>query len=129
MLKTRPIKDPKRADDGLRISVMSRHTLSDGITPDRKISPFMYDQWWRKLGPPNQLIGVYYHNGLPWEEYEKRYKQHLDTQRRLLLTLVQLAKESNATILCVEDAPLFCHRRLIAEACKELDDQLIISVE
>jgi uncharacterized protein YeaO (DUF488 family) len=128
MLKTRPIKDPKRADDGLRISVMSRHTLSDGITPDRKISTFMYDQWWRKLGPPSRLISDY-DNGLPWEEYEKRYIQYLRTQKQLLTTLMQLARDADVTILCVEDSPLHCHRRLIAEVCKMLDDQLIINVE
>jgi len=108
---------------------MSRHTLSDGVTHDPGISTHMYNQWWRKLGPPKQLIGEYYHGGLPWEEYKRRYKQYLGTQRQLLLILVQLAKEMNVTILCVEANPLQCHRLLIAEACRELDEQLVISVE
>ena len=129
MLKTRPIKLPKEPDDGLRISVMSRHTLSDGVTPDPNIHSSMYDQWWRKLAPPLELIGEYCQRGLPWEEYERRFKQHLEECKTLLMILIKLAKESNITILCVEKTPEHCHRRLIAEACRELDDQLVIRVQ
>jgi hypothetical protein len=37
MLYTKSIYKPKYLDDGLRISVMSRHTLSDGKTDDPKL--------------------------------------------------------------------------------------------
>ena len=38
MLRTKCIKAPIESEDDLRVSVMSRHTLADGITPDPEIN-------------------------------------------------------------------------------------------
>jgi len=37
MLKSKCILAEKNIDDGQRISIMSRHTLNDGKTPDERI--------------------------------------------------------------------------------------------
>ena len=37
-LYSRPIKAPRTIPDGEYYSVMSRHTLSDGVTPDVEIA-------------------------------------------------------------------------------------------
>ena len=71
MLKTKCILEPKEISDGLRISVMNRHTLNDGVTPDLRIDSSSYDLWFPWLAPPNLLLGDYYKRGLPWEQYEK----------------------------------------------------------
>lgn len=120
MLKTRSIKTPAEADDGLRISVMSRHTLPDGVTPDLEITQQHYDWWLPGLfGPPPSLVGAYYREEITWNEFEKQYNQHL--QRQPLQQSIELlgayALESNVTLLCIEEKPLKCHRRLLAQAC------------
>ena len=45
MLYTKSIIKQKSLEDGCRISVMSRHTLNDGITIDSRILPDSFDEW------------------------------------------------------------------------------------
>ena len=74
---TKCIKAPASFEDGIRISVMSRHTLADGVTPDPEIRPEMFDQWWPELAPPPRLIGSYYKRGLSWAEFGEEFRKHL----------------------------------------------------
>ena len=104
-------------EDGLRISVMSRHTQNDGITPDLRIKPYHIHM--PILGPSPSLIGDYYKRGLGWKEYEKRYLGEIrDPAKAYLVRIIaNLAITRNITLLCVEDEPSHCHRRLLAEEC------------
>ena len=130
MLKTKSILDPKKELDGYRISVMSRHTLDDGITPHPNITDSSYDVWFKILAPPDKLIGDYYKRGLPWEQFEQRYLEYLQESkvRIEVENLAQLSIDSVVTILCIEDTPEHCHRRLLAEECKKYRPGLKVSV-
>jgi len=64
MIYTKCILLPSSPDDGWRISVMSRHTLNDGITPDPRIQVYGFNEWLLKVAPPSVLIGDYYKRGL-----------------------------------------------------------------
>ncbi|MCR4323089.1 MAG: DUF488 domain-containing protein, partial [Candidatus Azambacteria bacterium] len=129
-LHTRSIKAPKKDDDGVRISVMSRHTLADGITLDPEILDSSYDEWWVTLAPLPHLVGDYYKRGLSWEEFEKKFNKYLEKPyvRNLLYRLIEQARNGDVTILCAEDTPEHCHRRLIAEACRRINPHLEISI-
>ncbi|MBI5803556.1 hypothetical protein HY448_02625, partial [Candidatus Pacearchaeota archaeon] len=50
--------------DRVRISVMSRHTLNDGITPDERITSEKFNLHVPELAPPLKLIGDYYKRNL-----------------------------------------------------------------
>jgi len=130
-LKTKAIKKSKSPDDGLRISIMSRHTLNDGITPDKEITVDLYDAWWKELAPPDKLIGSYYKRGLSWNDFAEEFNVYLQSASvsDLLAKLIDLAKAKNVTILCVEDKPDYCHRKLVAHRCAELDGSLEIIIE
>jgi uncharacterized protein YeaO (DUF488 family) len=130
-LKTKSIIDAKESADGLRISIMSRHTLDDGITPDPRITQGSYDEHWLELAPPPRLIGDYYKRGLSWAVYEMRFKEHLNSSVALacLNKLIQLSLQGNVTIMCIEDTPEKCHRRLVAEACRKLAPELEIVIK
>lgn len=130
MLKTRSIKAEIQPTDGKRISIMSRHTLEDGITPDPDILPEFYDEWWPEIAPPAKLVGSYYKRGMSWSEFEEEYKNHIrQTEVATKVTeLIDLAKEEIVTILCVEEHPDQCHRRLLAEECLLLEPSLIIDM-
>lgn len=129
MLKTKAIKAPIEDNDGLRISVMSRHTLNDGITLDPEITQNLFDDWWPQLGPSLRLIGSYYKRGLPWEDFEKEYLESLRQDKQLFLQrLISLSENRNVTILCIEVNPDKCHRRLIAEECARLSRQIKIQI-
>jgi len=127
MLKTKSIKAPIEPSDGLRISVMSRHTLNDGITPDPEISPDSYDEWWPELAPSPKLVGDHYKRNLSWIEFERRYLGEL-LDKPKLEELIGLALCRTVTILCVESSPDECHRRLLAEECGRFCPELDIEI-
>ncbi len=118
MLYTKCIFKPKDATDGRRISVMSRHTLNDGKTPDLRITSKTYDEWMRELAPLPSLVGDYYNRGLPWIEFERNYIEFLGHISLLVSNLAQRAVEKDLTLLCVEETTEHCHRRLLAEECQ-----------
>ena len=51
MLFTESILSERHPDSGTRISVMSRHTLNDGVTPDPRIIPASYDEHISQMAP------------------------------------------------------------------------------
>ena len=126
MLRTKCILLPKEALDGYRISVMSRHTLNDGVTPDLRITRDSYDLHLSSLVPPLRLLGDYYKRGLPWVEFERRYFNYLQLPS-VWEQVLELAVESMInvfTLLCIEETSEYCHRRLLAEECKRLRPEI-----
>ncbi|MDR3581672.1 MAG: DUF488 domain-containing protein [Candidatus Pacebacteria bacterium] len=129
----------KKPGDGLRISVMSRHTLSDGITPDSAITEDLFDKWWPELAPPDDLIRWYYGEKKRkvlsqeeiWSIFEPEFNLHLQSSAAepRLHYLAALARNGVTTILCIEPTPEYCHRRLIAEACRRINPTLTIIIE
>ena len=116
---------------GLRISIMSQHTLDDGITPDPLITSASYDQWFHFLGPPLKLIGSYYKRGLSWNDFEKEYVAYLQ-QEPIFGAVKRLAKIAvihDLTFLCQEETPERCHRRLLVQECKRMNQELKIIVK
>lgn len=129
MLKTQSAKAPKKADDGFRILVM--RPRKNEKMPDPSITPDMFDAWWKELGAPPKLISAYCKGEISWNEYAKKFHTYLRLPyiQPLLRGLIKLAHKQNITILCIEDTPEHCHRRLIAERCKELDSSLHVCIE
>jgi len=131
MLKTKSILYDKEDTDGLRISVMSRHTLNDGITPHPEITDSSYNQWLQILAPPVKLIGDYYKRDLPWEQFEQKYLDYIRSSnvQTEVQKLAERSLDSVITLLCIEESPEFCHRRLLAEECKRYQPNLVLSVK
>lgn len=131
MLKTKSILAPKEASDGIRISVMSRHTLNDGITPHPEISLEHYNAWMKNVAPPKKIVGDYYKRGLSWEQFEKKYLEYIRQPivQWEVKTLAKKSLDSTITILCIEDSPEHCHRRLLAEECKRYEPSLILNIK
>lgn len=119
-LYTKCILHQKEEHDGVRVSVMSRHTLSDGVTPDERITKKSFDLWLQEFAPPPLLIGNYYKRGLSWEEFEQKYTSFLSEPAKAIgvRVLAQQALSKDITLLCIEESPERCHRRLLAEQCK-----------
>jgi uncharacterized protein YeaO (DUF488 family) len=126
-LYTARIYSPRHSTRGTRISVMSMHTLNDGVTPDPKITPKSYDEHMVALAPSLRLLGDYYKRGLPWEEFEERYRASLQ-ENPALAALVERTWNEEITILCKEESPEYCHRRIIAEEARKLAPDLKIII-
>lgn len=110
---------------------MSRHTLADGVTPDPEITEDLYDEWWPELAPSLELLGDYYKRGLSWQEFQQRYLELLERDEtvQFLHQLIERSRTENITLLCIEDGPEQCHRRLLAERCLHLQSALSVHVE
>lgn len=119
-LYTRCILSPRDEKEGLRISVMSRHTLQDGVTPDERITLDQYDGWNRVLSPRPKLVGSWYRKEISWDDFAKRYLEYLHEQviSYHVETLAHRASNFDITLLCIEPSAEYCHRRLLAEECK-----------
>ncbi len=103
------------------VSVMNRHTLNDGITPDPRIGSDKYDLHFQILSPSPILLGDHYKRNLPWQNFEWRYLQEIrrDIEKVFLISFIaQFAETFNIALLCIEINPLNCHRRLLAMECK-----------
>jgi uncharacterized protein YeaO (DUF488 family) len=127
-LYTKCILAPKSNDDGLRISVMSRHTLQDGKTPDPRITKESFDEHRPDLAPSPGLVGAFYRNQIAWCSYEERFLEQLKNSQtqRSLRELADMARRGNVTLLCIEATAEYCHRRLLAEECQRLVPGIVV---
>lgn len=119
MIYTKSILKRKDISDGVRISVMSRHTLNDGITPHPEIKSDSYDEWLKILAPSDNLVGDYYKRGIGWDLFRIYYLEEI-REREKKIEIEKLALRSldeNITLMCIELDPERCHRRLLAEEC------------
>jgi len=129
MLKTSCILIPnKNIETNIRISVMSRHTCSDGVTFDDRITSNLFDEHMPILAPPLKLIGNYYKHGMSWDKFEKEYNKYLDGIENVVREFAERCCNQDITILCIESEPDFCHRRLLANRCKLLVSELEIEI-
>ncbi|MEK6746136.1 MAG: DUF488 domain-containing protein [Pseudomonadota bacterium] len=69
-----------------------------------------------ELAPTKEMLEHYKKNKGSWEEYEKRFND-LMAQRKI----EQIDRDiiDGGCLLCSEDKPHFCHRRLVAEYLKD----------
>ncbi len=111
----------------LRVSVMSRHTLNDGKTNDHRIEG-RFNIHLSILGPSPKLVGEYYKRGLSWETFKQRYLEEisLEPKSSVVKILARLAMSSDVVILCVEEDPDTCHRKILAEECAKYEPSLKI---
>jgi len=70
-----------------------------------------------ELAPTRELLDFYKKDGGAWSDYEKRFTD-LIAKRRIETTLSPEALDG-ACLLCSEDKPTHCHRRLVAEYLRE----------
>lgn len=118
MLKTKSIQRRKLNTDGIRICIMRR----PGEYED-------WDMWMPKLSPSHELLNQYKYENLSWAEMSKRFrKEVLQKQKFLIKWLSRLAMEQTVTLLCWEEAPHCCHRKLIAEACQKENKRLHVDL-
>lgn len=119
----------QREPDEKRISVMSRHTKEDGVTPDERIiDGESFDEWRKEFAPPAQLVGSYYRGELSWEDFEKKYIEFLQSTeiKPQVESFAKECTEKTITLMCIEDTADKCHRRLLAEELQKYQPQLKI---
>jgi len=72
---------------------------------------------WPELAPTQELLDAYKKDGGQWAEYENRFLALMATRR--IEETVPRDTVDGACLLCSEDKPHHCHRRLVAEYLKD----------
>lgn len=131
VLRSKCIVAPIEEDDGKRISIMSRHTLNDGKTPEeRLLVPGVFDEHMPEFAVPIEVIRKYYStkdNKITFDELAVKYNEYIVTQRDKVIALIQRALVENVTVLCIEpeEEKHICHRSLfmkyVQDTAKEID--------
>jgi uncharacterized protein (DUF488 family) len=70
------------------------------------------------FAPTKDLLARYQKKQISWKEYEKEFKEILLKRKCQEDFLKQIGKYSNLCLLCSEEKPEQCHRRLVAEYLK-----------
>lgn len=118
MLRAGCIKSYKREDGETLISVMSRHTLSDGHTLDPDITEGSFDEHWPELAPFPTDVGSYYRQEIGFEELARRYRERLENDPRAdrkAFDLAIMASTGNVVVMCVEPDGENCHRGVLLD--------------
>jgi len=127
MLKTKCIWKPKEKTDDMRILIIPHNVASD-----LKISQNTYDYHMTQYAPPLKLLRDYSSGRLPWGQFEKGYLEYLGLSEMGLHmeALIAMATDKfTATVMCAEENPEYCYRRILAEECKRLAPNLVVKIE
>lgn len=117
-IHTKSIQLPREDKDGIRICIMRR--------PGKDVS---FNIWIPELAPSDKLLDDYHAKKITWEKFEKRFKKEvLDKKQDYLEILLAIGKTKTITLLCWEETPEKCHRRLVVEKLKEIDPQIKICI-
>jgi uncharacterized protein (DUF488 family) len=65
------------------------------------------------LAPSETILSDFKHGRIDWLGYERQFIELM--QQRRVAELLDASLFDRACLLCSEDAPDFCHRRLVAE--------------
>lgn len=118
MLKTKSVQKAKRKSDGIRICIMRR--------PDAGLD---WDIWIPHLAPSHELLTNLHGNVVDWSEFVKIFsKEVLNGKSDYIDLVADLAQKRTITLLCWEDKPDNCHRRLVAEAVAKKYSKLAVKI-
>lgn len=69
------------------------------------------------LAPTDEILTAYKKKRIDWKDYEQRFNELL-IERKIEKNLLR-ERLDHACLLCSEDKPHHCHRRLVAEYLRE----------
>ena len=106
------IYDPPPAGDSpLRVLIMRQWPR--GVRKDR------VDVWLKDASPSRELLDAYHDQGLPWEDFEARYRGEILRDRPDVLRQLRNLEKEHGTVklLCFERIPPHehCHRLTLIE--------------
>ena len=115
MLYTKSIQAPKESADGIRISIMRKPRGQ-------------YDLLIPALAPSELLLNSYHENKIDWDTCEREYLLEMHNNPdvpKILKFIIDAANIANITLLCWEQTPDKCHRRLILELISTISKNTI----
>jgi uncharacterized protein YeaO (DUF488 family) len=104
------VYEPPAEDDcGWRVLIMRQWPR--GVRKDR------VHVWMKDASPSNDLLQAYHHAGLPWDQFESRYRHEIVDERPEVLAQLRGLERQHGTVilLCYERMPPYvhCHRLIL----------------
>ncbi|MCK9487028.1 MAG: DUF488 family protein [Dehalococcoidia bacterium] len=118
---------PESTPDAPRIALGSVYHPPDEPYPrllimrrwPRGVAKGSVDQWEPELGPSNDLLNRYLHEGLSWDDFAEGYRAEVLERRNLLAWAARMAEATGVTLLCSSHSDEQCHRSLLAALIRE----------
>jgi len=113
-VRTRRWDDPSRPGEGTRLLICRFRPRALGKQDET------WDEWWRDLGPSEQLHAAAYGKGQPaidFTEYRRRYLAEMPASARLRELRARVASGETVTLLCSSSCTdaARCHRTILRE--------------
>jgi len=71
------------------------------------------------FAPPEELLINYKKKKITWKDYERIFNQELQKKKKEIKKTIENINFDKACLLCSENKPDKCHRRLVAEFLKK----------
>ena len=108
--------------DGTRICIMRSYN------PDKHPDYASVDEHLQDLSPSSSLLSDY-RKGMGWDQYVRRFTAEVLVQHSdMVKDLAERARGEDLTLLCYEREPAYCHRRLVALACRMYEPDLELHI-
>jgi uncharacterized protein YeaO (DUF488 family) len=118
LLQSKSIQAKKTSRDGIRVCVMRR------VKPE-----YDFDLWLPHVAPSERLLQKYViDQKITWEQFKPRFLRQLKKNKKYLDLLIELSKTYTVTLLCWEETPEYCHRRLVVEECLKISPSIKIKL-
>ena len=82
---------------------------------------YIHDEY---LAPSKDILKRYKAKKISWEEYETAFRQLMLSRNIAAYLKENYVSLDKYCLLCSEEKPDFCHRRLLAEMMQAADDDL-----
>lgn len=93
MIFIKKVTDPVEEKDEHRV-------LVDRLWPrGMKKASVQMEQWMKDIAPSNSLRQWYHHDSSKWDEFREKYWKELDDNPAAIAILLQIARDSNLTLL------------------------------
>jgi uncharacterized protein YeaO (DUF488 family) len=90
-IKLKRVYDEKEKDDGYRV-------LIDRLWP-RGVKKTSINEWLKDIAPSSELRIWYGHNEKKWDSFKSKYKDELNSDKELVLYLLNLEKQHGTITL------------------------------
>ena len=78
------------------------------------------------FAPTKELLDGYHAKKVEWEEYVEVFDKLMTERKAVEYFMEKYSNEESVCLLCSEDVPLRCHRRLVAEKISKMNKAEVI---
>ena len=84
--------------------------------------------WVLELAPSKRLFWDYKKDIISWEQYEKRYKNELKDNLKILMKIKMFIDNGiNVSLICYCDDYNYCHRKIVGERIEDMGINVIFN--